>query len=651
MTFMPRSMVALAGALLLLGGEATSRADWASDEAYLRKLDLQLADLRSAVAVLERHRRELDMVEAEVLATDLGLADPSGKPDEIVRRELARLRPPLTARMRALPSKTHRGFETWRWECSIEATLPQLRQALALLQQNGLFILPTSIEPTVLEVDPIREVGRISFVGHHVRLTEPVLPKLPRLGGAGLFAQRTDPPAVEIKKRLSEITKLRARIVYIQGFEARVIAIRDYLSHLKSLATLARDPLKALQPLLDLELVHLRRARVEGTTVTLEADVPSESIRQTALRILDVSSNAAHVFRVKSLRISTGAPPTGDLPDPSDATRGRGPKCNVIASRARAVDLASALSKPGGAWVFVEEVPRTGPAAARAAGASGPGPESSPALPTAVSGRLTGAPLDAGLVAGLHALGLVTFVDGDHFLLVPAARSTRAEQALRENLALAQKRSSRGEAAVEFGVAGEPVAQVLTELRGLGSEAIEVPGPVLVEKTVLWLSGRATQRVWLALIAAGLGLRIVESEGTLGLKPLEKEAELLPVPDPDRSRPLKSSRADPGDLSLGSSTVRIVVSGGKRMAVLSDRAGRGLPIVATKGIAIGRKRSTVVKIDERGLTLLWPGSRGQRSRIVLPIGAPLSTEEVSEARRCRGPGCPAAPSRGARGPR
>ena len=477
-----RLLLCLALATVLLPGAA--RADWVNDEAFLRKLKGHVKELKTSVAIFERHRRSLDMVEAGISSLQLGLADPEKKPRQIIEKLFSASFPKVALKLKQLPSKKHKGVKTWRWRLTMAGAPDRLLAAATGLQKLGMFIIPRTVEKTRL----VRGTPwKLSLVGHHARLQEVPLKPLPKLKGSDAFATRTDPLGAQIKKLLKEAAKLRKRLAYIQQFEARINEIKRFLFHLRTLARLSRDPVPELSLAQRMELMRVQKVVHEGSRVTVSGRVHSPAFRKAARRWLEARSTPALRYRPGKLALRWG--PVGKLPElpppPKGAARG-GPVCTLIAVQATAQMVAAAV----GAEI-----------------ASSPGAAHVP-----LTGKFKGR-LNVGLEAAARALGLTIARHRHRAVLVVPAQRDQAVETLRQGLHHARKpmprvapTSSIGDLRLRMLVLapGRNVA-VLTDQAGkahrvtrgvrLGRSGARVTAVGKKGITLLWVDGRTRDRL------------------------------------------------------------------------------------------------------------------------------------------------------------
>jgi len=391
-------------AMMLWSGSA--RADWVNDEAFLRKLRAHLKELKISVAIFERHRRSLDMVEASISSLQLGLAASDKEPRKIISGLMKGSFPGVRWSTKRLASSKHKGVKTWRWRLTMEGSPDLLMAATVRLQKLGMFILPGALEPLRLTRGAGSKPWKLSLVGHHVRLRDVPLKPLPRIKGSDAFARRTDPPALKIKKVLAEISVLRKRIAYIQQFEARINEIKRFLYHLRMLSGMARDPVPQVELARRAELIHVSGVVHEGSRVTISGEVHSPIFRKAALGWLERRCTPQLRYKATTLGLRWG--PVGKLPDlaapPRGAARG-GPSCTLTTVDATAQVVAAAA----GAMVAVDK------AAA------------------AVTGKMRGR-LNVALEASARGLGLTIVRHGRHAVLVLPGQEDQAKQTLRKGL-------------------------------------------------------------------------------------------------------------------------------------------------------------------------------------------------------------------------
>ena len=396
----------LALALTLLAPGA-AKADWVNDEAFLRKLRAHLKELKISVAIFERHRRSLDMVEASISSLDLGLAAPDKEPRKIIQGLMKTSFPRVRWSIKRLASSKHKGIKTWRWRLTQEGSPDDLLAATVRLQKSGMFILPGALEQLRLTRGTGPKPWKLSLVGHHVRLRDLSLKPLPKIKGSDAFVRRTDPPALKIKKILKEISALRKRIAYIQQFEARINEIKRFLHHLRMLSNMARNPVPEVELARRMELIHVSGVVHEGSRVTVSGEVHSPIFRKAALRWLERHSTPQLRYKASTLGLRWS--PVGRLPElaapPRGAARG-GPPCTVMAVGASARVVAAAT----GAMVAVE-----GKAAA------------------AASGKMRGR-LNVAMEATARSLGLTIVRHGRHAVLVRPGQEGQAKETLRKGL-------------------------------------------------------------------------------------------------------------------------------------------------------------------------------------------------------------------------
>jgi len=576
----------LAAAILLGAVPGSGLADWGSDEIYVQRLQKRVEELRRAVALFERHRRSLELVEAEIANVQLGLADPRSKPDDLVRRLLRDAYPRVTITMKAARPRAPRGIAVWTWGCELKGAISELRWATQLLRQKGLFIQPAAREPVQLLPEPDQRRGKLVFIGHHIRLKEIVRRELPdEEPGADIFATRTDPLAVKIKQLRSEVGRLRKQVLDIQGFEARINSIRQYVDLLSRLAKSSRDPFQAITPLLDLELIRFRAIRHLGDRVVVEGEAPSPTALSAARSWLDRQSRRGPVrIRHEALRLLYKPPSTAQLPVPDSASPRKGPRCTLIASGARSVDLARVAARQGAAVVLQGH-----------------------RADDTISGATTSLPCDHALAAAAHSMDLALVTSGPDVVALPRKHQARAN-------ALLGKHPRKGPLHA-IDVVSMPLGQALSMLRDQVPGILEAPRATISSARPISLVGNAPVETWLRLVAATRGLQVTTGKDSVRLVPSgSPKTVLFPVPD---AKPA----AAPAPVLAGLSQLRlrllVLGRGNESLAVVSDPAG--VPTIVKRGVLLGRNRSQVVRIDKKGLTLLWSGG-GVTARLILPPG-------------------------------
>jgi len=585
-----------------------ARADWTSDETYIKRLQRRVEDLKQAVGLFERHRRSLELVEAEIANVQLGLADPRSKPDELVARLLREAFPHVSLRITPLRTAVPRppeGIAVWDWRCELAGAVSELRWATQLLRQKGLFIRPDPKEPVQLLLDPDQQRGKLIFIGHHVRLLDFASRELPDENrGPDMYATRTDPLALKIRQLRSEVTRLCQRVADIQGFEGRVNSIRQYIALLRRLTDRSRDPFQAITPLLDLELIRLDTVKHLGDQVVLEGGAPSRSMLATARRWLRRQARRRGVkIRHEGLQLLFGPPPTAPLevPDPSAGA----PRCSLVAASARGVDvglaavqLAAVQGKRGAAVVL--------------------GPSR-----TVISGVVRKDVMcDSALWAVARGVKLAPVRSARDLLLVPDGQRPRAEKIL------TGAHRGRNRSPLALGLVSTSVGHALSLLRSRLPGVLNAPRPVIFDKHTLSLVGQAPARRWLRLLGAAHGLQLAGKGSALRLESTPP-TKLFPVPDPPQPAPPTKLFPVPDPpqpvppttptWGLGQLQLRLLVLGKGRdsFGVVSD--GVGTPFVLKRGMLVGKNRSQVIRISRRGIVLLWSGG-GVTARVTLSPG-------------------------------
>ena len=480
-------IVALPLALVVPG---IAQADWVNDEAFLKKLRAHHKELETSVAIFERHRRSLDMVEAGISSLQLGLADPEKKPHQIITQMIKESFPGVILKLKRLRSSKHKGINTWRWRLELQGRPGELMKATAHLQRLGMFILPGALEQYKMKRKKATGLWRLSLVGHHVRLQNVPLKPLPRIKGSVAFARRTDPLALEIKKILEQISVLRHRIAYIQQFEARINEIKRFLYHLRMLGRMARDPVPEVELVRKMELIHVGGIVHEGSRVIVSGEVHSPGFRKAARRWLQARSTPALRYQAKTLGLRWA--PRGTLPTlpapPKGSARG-GPRCTLLAVDAAATAVASAAG---------------GLLAVKAGAGAG------------VTGKISGQ-LHVALEAAARGLNLTIVRQGRRALLVKPGQEEQARETLRQGLhppSQPARSSTEGPGLSDLRLrllvlGGGRSLAVLTGEDGaahrvkkgskLGSNGSRV---VTVDKkgvTVLWVDGRRRERLTIPL--------------------------------------------------------------------------------------------------------------------------------------------------------
>jgi len=566
-----------------------ARGDWRSDEAYQRRLQKRVDELRQAVALFEQHRRALDLVEAEIASVQLGLADPKARPDRLVQRLLKQSYPSVRISMTARRTRAPQGIGVWSWRCRLQGPVGELRWAAQLLRQKGLFIRPSPSEAVQLRLAPEPpHSGTLEFIGYHVRLKD-YRPKSlpPEEKGSDSFANRSDPLAVRIRQLRAEVDRLRSKVADIQGFEARINAIKQYVSTLTRLTRQSVDPFQAITPLLDLELIRFDTIKHLGARVVVVGRSISPSALSAAQRWINTEEQRSGNHYQLEVAGLYARPPVGELSVPDSSGLG-GPFCSLRAANARAVDVAVATARRGAAVVLHRVGDRD----------------------STISGRISNVPCRRALWAAVRGLRMRQTLLGHNVLLAPTKRPTAALVAPRHP-----------GTPLTLRVIGMPLSRCLSLLRGkLAGSALEAPRAALKATTPVSLLGHGPISVWLGLLAAAAGLEPVQQPRTVRLVPRGNPGQqTLPVPDPPRSdkrEPASTLTRQP----LSRIRVRLLVlsrAPARSYAVVSD--GDGEALVVRRGDMLGRNRSQVVRIDRQGLTLLWSGGK-ITARVALPLG-------------------------------
>ena len=574
---------------LLAGPCRNAAADWASDEAYIRGLDKHLKELRRIADLFLHERRSLELVEFKFASLQLALADPDASPEQIVRRVLNKSFPQVKVTMTRLQTSPPPAVEIWKWRCTLAGAVEEIRWATQLLLRQGLFVVPAPGEPVTLELEPRQRRATLAFIGHHIRLKEMPVPKLPEMPtGPDTLSSRIDPLAQEIRRLRGELTGLRRRVQDILSFEARVEAMRHVIAHLRVLTKDGRDPFRAFTPLLDLELVRYEKLVHSGDEIVVDAAVPSESARQAAERWLKKQRQRKLRYRFATLRPMYGEPSAKQLALPEGSGGAEGPVCSLRLSGAQPMDLGLASAARAVVVVGLDGVQ--------------------------VSGEVEKTSARRGLeaaAAGARELALLR--DGDALLLLPRKALAKA----RRSLADAPRAGGR---VVTLRRPPGSLAEVLAALQRDGREPITAPAPILAGATTAALSGRAKVGGWLRLLGAALGLRLTRDDAGWQLSPAGmREAKLI------APKEAAAGSRSPGReiVPLALLRPRVLVScAGNVRAIVAATAGE--PIWVRRGARLGRGRATVTRIDRSGVTVRWSDA-GLTAQVLLPFGEPAAT--------------------------
>jgi hypothetical protein len=465
----------------------------------------------------------------------------------------------------------------------------ELRWATQLLRQKGLFIIPSTEEPVSLAIHPDGRSGKLKFVGHHVRLKEPPRARPPaEPSGGDVFASRTDPPAMKIKRLRKQIAALRERVAHIQGFEARIKSIRRYVKMLGQLTSKAKDPFRAITPVLGLELVRLQLVAHRGAVVSIEGTTFSKRARRTVVRWLEKQADDDLRYRTDRIGILSAKQVSGKLEVPRGARRGRA-RVQLIAAGARAADLAT-LARIRALVV--------------APGCAG----------RSVRGTTPPVTRRSVLAAALHGLGCSLLRVGPGAVMVPRDRASATRALLRK---MRRPRGGRPMALRLFGVGyGQSLSSLSAHLRG----KLEAPQSAVSDERPVSLTGRARSTQWARLLAAA-GSLVMERTRAGGLRfhqpGHDGTLSSAPEPDKEQSRRATGARAAP----LARLRVRAVIVPRRRRpraaAILS--AGDGRPRLVRRSSRLGRNRSKVTRIDRSGVTVRWSDG-GVKARLKLPLG-------------------------------
>jgi hypothetical protein len=563
-------------AVALLALCRTAAADWASDEAYIKRLDQHLKDLQRIADLFLQERRSLELVEFKFAGLQLPLADPDASPEQIVRRVLKKSFPQVKVTMRRQQTRSPPDVEIWKWRCTLVGAVEEIRWATQLLLRKGLFVRPSVDEPVTLEMARSQERGKLAFIGHHIRLKQVPVPKLPQMPtGPDLLASRSDPLAQEIRRLRGELTKLRSRVQDILSFEARVEAMRHVIKQLRALTKDGRDPFRAFTPLLDLELVRYEKLTHSGGEIAIVADTPSESARAVAEHWFKKQRKRKLRYRVAALGPIYVGPISKQLPLPAGAEAG-GPTCSLKLSGARPLDLGLA-------------------AAARAVVSVG-------VDPVEVSGQVEPAPLRRGLEAAAAAGQIAMLWDGDSLLLVPRKAAAEAKRALAEG-------ARPGGKAVALRQPAAPVGEALSLLQRFSGETITAPASLA---GTAGLVGRAGVGSWLRLLGAARGLRVTRDSGWQ-LRPARGEVALAAPKEAGRGA--RATARELAPLALVRPRVLVTCRTRPRAIVASPT---GAPLWVKRGMRLGRGRNTVTRVDERGVTVRWSDA-GLTATVLLPF--------------------------------
>jgi hypothetical protein len=538
-------------------------------------------DARTA-ALFEQHRRSLELIRFQFASLELPLADPSASPDRIVREVLSKSFPQVKATMTRLPTRAPPDVEVWKWRCSMKGAVEEIRWAAQLLLQKGLFVRPSPAEPVKLELDEEQRRGQLAFVGHHIRLREVPVPRLPEMPtGPDVLAPRIDPLAKEIRRLHGEIAGLRRRVQDILIFEARVEAMRQVISKLESLTRGGGDPFRAFTPLLDLELVRYETLVHDGHEVAIRAAVPSESAREASVRWLSRLRRRDLRHRFVALHPMYGEPAVRKIALPEGASTAGGRRCSLRLAGARAIDIGAA----SGASAVVAIGPHQ----------------------ALVSGEVDRAPLRQGLAAAAQQGGLDLLWDREALLLVPRQRSADARRSLSEG-------RQAGGPRITLQQPKGTLPQALGLVRRASRTAIAAPAETMASTVGAALAGRTSVGGWLRLLGAGLGLRLERGSGW-ELRPAGKgPVRLVPLDESARS----PRTAAPESASLAQLRPRLLLAcGGTARAIMA--AAGGVPFAVRKGTRLGRGRSLVTSVDRRGVTVRWSDS-GISAAVLLPFG-------------------------------
>jgi hypothetical protein len=569
----------LAVAVALLGALCrTAAADWASDEAYIKRLGQHLKDLQRIADLFLQERRSLELVEFKFAGLQLPLADPDASPEQIVRRVLQKSFPQVNVTMKRLQTQSPPDVEIWKWRCTLVGAVEEIRWATQLLLRKGLFVRPGRDEPVTLELEPSQQRGKLAFIGHHIRLKQVPVPRLPEMpSGPDLLSSRTDPLTQEIRRLRGELAGLRRRVQDILSFEARVEAMRHVIKQLRALTQDGRDPFRAFTPLLDLELVRYEKLTHSGEEIAIVADAPSESARTAAERWFGKQRKRKLRYRVAALGPIYVGPVSKQLSVPGDAGAG-GTLCALKLSGARPLDLGLAAAAHAVVSVGPERVE--------------------------VSGVVERAPLRRALEAAAATAQIAMLWDGDSLLFVPRKAAAEAKRLLAEG-------ARGGGKPVALRQPAAPVGEALSLLQRFSGEAITAPASL---SGAAGLVGRAGIGSWLRLLGAALGLRVTRDSGWQ-LRPAGGREVALVAPKA-AGRGARATARELAPLALVRPRL-LLTCGAKPRAIVA--ASGGAPLWVKRGMRLGRGRNTVTRVDERGVTVRWSDA-GLTAMVLLPFG-------------------------------
>jgi hypothetical protein len=345
-------------------------------------------------------------------------------------------------------------------------------------------------------------------------------------------------------------------------------------------------------PLLDLELVRYSSLRHTGDELRISGDVPSESARIAAERCFARQRRRKVRYVVDALRPMYLAPST--LPIKVADVPAVGPRCSLLVSGARPVDLGAA----------------TGARAVVSVGWA-----------RFVSGQIE-APAEQALRSTARRQGLELVQSEGLALFIPRKRASRAAECLRH-----RARIARPGPLLALRQRGKP-RDVLAELRRKAKRPIEVASGALSSDELLALSGRARLADWLRLVGAGLGLRLEAASGKLRLVADGGDTALAAVSPAEES-------SDVSAPPLAVLRARVLLScGARRIAVVGEPGGPA--IIARPGARIGRTRARVTRVDPKGVAVRWADS-GLHAEVLLPFG---ERPQTIAAARAGGAICP-----------
>lgn len=569
-----------------------AHADWDSDQKYIDKTTVQLAQLKTAIRQYAAYEKKLRQYEKELPSVRGGFADPEQHVPTLAEETVRSVHSALRLRMERASAETSASYkkgaaDIWRWKVELEGPSFAFTWALRRLRQLGLEAEATASAPMVLTGAKEGQPSRLTFTGRHIRLAAaPKAEKEKKLEIGTALKRRADPQAVKIRKLLKEEHALQLRLNGLRSVEHRVRRLQQYIEYLRKRPPASLHPANAIIPIAQLDLIRIERIEHRGSSIHLWAKAISASARDTALAWLRQQSKKGPPIR--ALRVPLLYRDAELALIPSAKTKGWGNRGELLLLQARPMDLAL-VSEPKVAVVVS-------------------GDEAT------LSGRVAKATMGQALDAAANGFSLnISFDKTDSTFLVSSRTSQPAKQKKKQRRGRKQKNAKDG---IDIFAADIAVSDAFALLRGRTTRQLSVPAALGEAADRISLVGNAPLDTWLRLLGRGLGLRPKFQRRHLKLIPLRGSASLQRV-YPARSISALGKRLV-ATATLSDLQIRLLwLAGKKSSAVVSGL--NGTPRRVSIGTRLGSGQWQVVAISQRGITVRWQAD-GMQKDIILPAG-------------------------------